>query len=99
MSRSDVKAHCAGPKPKGNGPSRAVPVRAEGGASAQAAVSHMAVSNALLISGMFMPKFGLVPFFDTATFGAGLSFAIWAISARSPGPISRERATEKNRNT
>ena len=33
----------------------------------------MAVSKALLISGMFMPKFGLVPFFGTATFGAGLS--------------------------
>ncbi len=29
----------------------------------QAAVSHMAVSKALLISGMFMPKFGMVPFF------------------------------------
>jgi hypothetical protein len=48
---------------------------------------------------MFMPKFGLVPFFGAATFGAGFSVAIWAISARSPDPISRERATEKNRNT
>ncbi len=64
-----------------------------------AALNHMAVSNALLISGMFMPKFGLVPFFGAATLGAGFSVAIWAISARSPDPISRERATEKNRNT
>jgi hypothetical protein len=31
------------------------------------------VSNALLIIGMFMPKFGLVPFFGTATFTAGLA--------------------------
>jgi hypothetical protein len=68
-------------------------------APVQAALNHMAVSKALLINGMFMPKFGLIPFFVTATFGAGLSFATWAISARSPDPISRERATEKNRNT
>jgi hypothetical protein len=68
-------------------------------ACVQAAVSHIAVSKALLISGMFMPKFGLTPFFGTATFGAGLSATTWVISARSPDPISRERATEKNRNT
>jgi hypothetical protein len=38
----------------------------------QAALSHMAVSKALLIIGMFMPKLGLVPFFGT-TLGAGLT--------------------------
>jgi hypothetical protein len=48
---------------------------------------------------MFMPKLGLTPFFGVATFGAGLSFTTWVISARSHDPISRERATEKNRNT
>lgn len=31
----------------------------------QAALSQAAVSNALLISGMFMPKLGLVPFLGT----------------------------------
>ena len=69
----------------------------------------MAVSNALLIIGMFMPKLGLVPFLGTATLGAGFGAAaaaavvvllIWAVSAaRSHDPISWERATEKNRNT
>jgi hypothetical protein len=48
---------------------------------------------------MFMPKLGFVPFFGTATLCAGLSVTTWVISARSPDPISRERATEKNRNT
>jgi hypothetical protein len=64
-----------------------------------AALSHIAVSKALLISGMFMPKFGLVPFFGTATLCAGFSATTWATSARSHDPISRERATEKNRST
>ena len=62
----------------------------------------MAVSKALLIIGMFMPKLGLVPFLGT-TFTAGLAAAVvvvWATSvARSHDPISRERATEKNKNT
>ena len=65
----------------------------------------MAVSKALLIIGMFMPKLGLVPFLGTATLAAGLAatalvvFA-WAVSAaRSHDPFSWERATEKNRNT
>ena len=61
----------------------------------------MAVSKALLIIGMFMPKLGLVPFLGT-TFTAGLTavVVVWATSvARSHDPISRERATEKNRNT
>jgi flagellar biosynthesis component FlhA len=66
-----------------------------------AALSQAAVSKALLIIGMFMPKLGLVPFLGT-TFTAGLAAAVvvWATSvARSHDPISRERATEKNRNT
>ena len=74
---------------------------------AQAALSQAAVSNALLIIGMFMPKLGLVPFLGT-TFTAGLAtgaaagvaVAVWATSgARSHDPFSWERATEKNRNT
>ena len=64
-----------------------------------AAFSHAAVSKALLIIGMFIPKFGLVPFLGT-TFTAGLVATAWATSvARSHDPISRERATEKNRST
>lgn len=59
---------------------------------AYAAFSHIAVSNALLISGMFAPK--LEPFF---AFAGLLS---WAPSAaRSHDPFSWERATEKNRST
>ena len=66
----------------------------------QAAFNQAAVSNALLIKGMFMPKLGLVPFFGTAL-TAGLGAAIvWVNSvARSHDPVSWERATEKNRNT
>jgi hypothetical protein len=51
------------------------------------------VSNALLISGMFMPK---LAFAECLLF----ALSLWATSvARSHDPISRERATEKNRNT
>ena len=64
-----------------------------------AALSHIEVSNALLISGMFMPKFGFAP----AAFAALLVLLpvlSWATSvARSHDPISWERATEKNKNT
>lgn len=69
-----------------------------------AAVSQAAVSKALLIIGMFIPKFGLVPFFGT-TFTGGLAgvaplLFVGATSvARSHCPLSWERATEKNRNT
>jgi hypothetical protein len=68
-------------------------------------LSQAAVSKALDIIGMFMPKLGLVPFFVTGTFAAGfagllLLLLLWATSAaRSHDPISWERATEKNRNT
>jgi hypothetical protein len=62
-------------------------------------LSQAAVSKALLIFGMFMPKLGLVPFLGTG-FAAGLATAVWAVSAaRSHDPNSWERATEKNRNT
>lgn len=69
------------------------------GAGAQAAVNHIEVSKALLISGMFIPKLLLaallLPFLV-----AGLSATFWATSvARSHDPISWERATEKNRST
>jgi len=63
-----------------------------------AAFNHAAVSKALLIKGMFMPKLGLVPFLGT-TFTA-LTALAWATSvARSHDPNSWERATEKNRST
>ena len=49
---------------------------------AQAALSHIAVSNALLISGMFMPKVLFVALFTAAL--AGLSATVWGTSvARS----------------
>jgi hypothetical protein len=69
----------------------------------QAALNQAAVSNALLIIGMFMPKLGLVPFFGT-TLTAGLTVAAVAVvgatsAARSHDPVSWERATEKNRST
>ena len=63
----------------------------------QAAFNHMAVSNALLMSGMFMPN----PAFALAllpAFGAGFSTGA-ASAARSHDPFSWERATEKNRST
>jgi hypothetical protein len=49
---------------------------------------------------MFMPKFGLVPFFGT-TLAAGLAAALVGATsvARSHDPFSWERATEKNRST
>ena len=73
----------------------------------QAAFNHIAVSNALLISGMFMPK---LAFAAAALAAAALldllmpaslpSVLVGATSvARSHDPISRERATEKNRST
>ncbi len=73
-------------------------VRRSGGGCPYAALSHMAVSKALLIKGMFMPKFELAA--DLALGLAGLSAALWATSvARSHDPCSWERATEKNRST
>ena len=64
----------------------------------QAALSHIAVSNALLINGMLVPKvafaLALLP-----AFGAGFSMIGAASAARSHDPFSWERATEKNRST
>jgi hypothetical protein len=69
--------------------------------SLQAAVSHMAVSNALLIKGMFMPKFAPAALFGGALAGfSGFSAMFRATSvARSQEDCSCERATEKNRST
>jgi len=87
---------------KGKGPRWREPLRRRrcsgAGTRVYAAFNHAAVSKALLISGMFMPKLGLVPFLGT-TFTA-LTALAWATSvARSHDPNSWERATEKNRNT
>jgi heme A synthase len=73
----------------------------------QAVLSQAAVSKALVIIGMFMPKLGLTPFLGTAGLAGALTagaaavvITLWATSAaRSHDPISWERATEKNRNT
>lgn len=64
-----------------------------------AALSHIAVSNALLMSGMLVPKLAAAAFL--AVFEAGLAAAsVGATSvARSHDPFSWERATEKNKNT
>nr|WP_316641674.1 hypothetical protein [uncultured Roseateles sp.] len=54
----------------------------------QAAFNHIAVSNALLIMGIFMPKVALAAAFDVL-FGAGLSLTLGATSvARSHDPFS-----------
>lgn len=60
------------------------------------------MSNALLISGMFMPKlaFAAAAAFDDLDLLPEPSLLVGATSvARSHDPISWERATEKNRNT
>ena len=64
----------------------------------QFAPSHIAVSNALLIIGMFMPKLALAVALEF--FAAGLAATGAASSvARSQELFSCERATEKNRST
>jgi hypothetical protein len=62
-----------------------------------AAFSHIDVSNALLISGMFMPKLALAALFAAGL--AGFSQGLVVSVARSQEPSSWERATEKNRST
>ena len=58
----------------------------------------MAVSKALLINGMFMPKLLFAAVLEIGL--AGFSVMLWATSvARSHDPSSWERATEKNRST
>lgn len=64
-------------------------------AGLQAASRHIAVSKALHIIGMFMPKLGFAPALVLALV-AGFVGAVSA--ARSHDPFSWERATEKNRN-
>jgi hypothetical protein len=66
-------------------------------ATGQAALSHIAVSNALLIRGMLHPKvaFALALLL---VFAAGFSTGATSV-ARSHWPLSWERATEKNRST
>jgi len=72
-----------------------------------AAFNHIAVSKALLISGMFMPKLAFDADFAGAFTGfsafstfSGFSVTLGATSvARSHDPCSWERATEKNRST
>jgi hypothetical protein len=68
-------------------------------------LSHIAVSNALLISGMFMPKLEFAAAaaafddFDLLLLEPASLLLVGATSvARSHDPISWERATEKNRN-
>jgi hypothetical protein len=57
----------------------------------------MAVSNALLINGMFMPKLLFTAFLAAAL--VGFSVTLGAVSgALSHDPDSWERATEKNKN-
>ena len=53
----------------------------------QAALSHIAVSNALLMSGMFVPKPAFALAFVLA-FGAGFSMTGAASAARSHDPFS-----------
>jgi hypothetical protein len=66
---------------------------------AQAALSHIDVSKALLINGMFVPKLAFAACL-LAPFAACLTATFWATSvARSHDPFSWERATEKNKNT
>jgi hypothetical protein len=66
--------------------------------SHHAAVSHIEVSKALLIIGMFMPKLAFAAVLAAAL--AGFSATLGAVSvARSHDPCSWERATEKNRST
>lgn len=64
---------------------------------AQAALSHIEVSKALLIIGIFMPKFAFTE--ALLFFAAGFSATGATSVARSHDPFSWERATEKNRST
>jgi hypothetical protein len=68
-----------------------------------AALSHIEVSNALLINGMFMPKLlfaALLLALLLTLFADCFCATLGATSvARSHDPLSWERATEKNRNT
>ena len=58
----------------------------------------MAVSNALLIKGMFMPKLLFAALFAAGLTGLSAMLGDTSV-ARSHEPSSWERATEKNRST
>jgi len=66
-------------------------------ARAQAALSHIAVSNALHIIGMLVPKLAFAAVF--AVLDLSLPVVGATSVARSHDPFSWERATEKNKNT
>ena len=66
--------------------------------AAQAALSHIAVSKALLINGMFMPKLLFAALFAAGLAGLSATAGVTSV-ARSQDARSCERATEKNRNT
>ncbi len=91
------KAQTAGrlcpPKGWASGPARrAKDAAGASGVTCYAAFNHMAVSKALLIIGMFMPKLGLAPFFGAAL-GAGLTGSCAASFTRSQALDSLARAT------
>ena len=80
----------------------ATPFPLRGSTRAQAAFNHIAVSNALLINGMLVPKleFAAAAAFEVFDFATPSLPLLWATStARSHDPISWDRATEKSRNT
>jgi hypothetical protein len=58
----------------------------------------MAVSNALLINGMFMPKLLFAALLAAGLTGLSATPGVTSV-ARSQEPSSCERATEKNRST
>ena len=66
-------------------------------------MSHMAVSKALLIKGMFMPKLLFAALLDAGLVGLSVFSVATLLGAtsvaRSHDPSSWERATEKNRST
>lgn len=67
--------------------SRGSPCRLWNAPGDQAALSHIAVSNALLISGMFVPNVAFA-FALLLAFGAGFSMTGAASAARSHDPFS-----------
>ena len=63
-----------------------------------AALNHIAVSNALLIIGMFMPKVLFAALLAAGLAGLSATAGVTSV-ARSQDARSCERATEKNRST
>ena len=73
-------------------------LRRVSGDAAHAAFSHIAVSNALLIIGMFMPKVLFAALLAAGLAGLSATAGVTSV-ARSQDARSCERATEKNRST